>query len=203
MNVKNWPVVTGCERLSPGCDNCPTYWEYEEKGWDYHPKSHMEAINAPLENKEPTTYMVASGSDLFHESVRFEFLQHVFDVMREASWHNFEVITKRIERMEALSNRGLLWPINAVAGITVEDARFTWRIDRLRGINARRMVSFGPMVGEMGELNMKDIDIAGVVIEQWGKPRPVKSEWVTDIHKQCEEQGVEIVNNYWVSQETA
>ena len=98
MNIEEWNIITGCERLTPGCDNCPTYWEYKKKGWDYTPIFHSEALRIPLENKVPTAYMVAVGSDLFHESVGLKNLRSVFYVMTEAKWHHFEIVTKRIER---------------------------------------------------------------------------------------------------------
>lgn len=203
MNVQTWSVVSGCERLTPGCDNCPSYWEYQEKGWDYHPVTHLNQLAVPLMNKTSTAYMVAAGSDLFHEAVRVEFIQDVFDVMQKSNWHHFEIITKRVERMEALSARSLQWPDNAIAGIAVEEARYKWRIDCLQNIQAKKMVSFGPMTGAMGELNVKGIDFAGVVVEHWGKPRRVEQEWVDDIHTQCEAQGVTIVKQHWLFKETA
>jgi len=192
MNIDEWNIVTGCERLTPGCDNCPSYWDAKINGWDYHPIFHEDRLSIPLLNEEPTAYMVAIGSDLFHESVRVEQIASVFEVMRKATWHHFEVVTKRIERMESVSNRHLHWPENSMAGVTIESSRYTWRLDCLRGINARRFASFGPMTGRIGKVNLDGIEVAGVIKETWGKPRPVKQEWIDEVHDQCIEAGVGI-----------
>ena len=193
-----WKVVTGCERLTPGCDNCPTYWEYKAENRDYHPQFNPGRLQDPLLNMEPSVYLVAAGSDMFPEAIRLEEIQKIFKVMQEATWHQFEVGTKRIERMQVISERHLTWANNMVALVPVESARYRWRIDTLRDIDARRMVSFGPMVGRVGEVDLTGIETAGVVVEHWGKPRPVDPEWVDELHEQCEEQGVKFTNDYFL-----
>ena len=204
MNTETWNIVSGCERLTPGCDNCPTYWDYKSKGLDYHPKEHPERLFIPMDNMTPSMYMVATGSDLFHEAIGLEYIQLVFKVMREAYWHQFQIVTKRAERLEALSNEYLYWPTNALAGISVEESRYKWRIDCLRNIEASRFVSLGPLTGEIGKLDLSGIQQAGVVAEHWGpNPRPVLPEWIDEIHQQCEEQSVTILDKHWLSQETA
>jgi protein gp37 len=204
MKTIPWNVVTGCERLTPGCDNCPTYWEYKAKGKDYSPKEHPEILSEPVRNPEQSIYVVAPGSDLFHESVSVDHIKGVFNVMLTAYWHQFEIITKRAERMEMFSNRYIQWPNNVVAGVAVEEAKYKWRIDCLRNIRANRMVSFGPITGRIGKVNLKSIHIAGAVIETWGpKPRPVKQKWIDEIHKQCREQGVLVSEESWLAKESA
>ena len=204
MNIVPWNVVSGCERITPGCDNCPTYWEYKKKDWDYHPKSHAEVLSQPSEIQEPSAFIVAAGSDLFHESVRLEFIEQVFQVMREHPHHYFEVGTKRIERMAVLSGRHLEWPDNAFAITAVEEAKYKWRIDILREIEARRMVSFGPMTGRVGKVNLSGIKIAAGVVEHWGPyPRAVKQKWVEEIYMQCKKQNVKISQMEWVCKESA
>jgi protein gp37 len=147
--------------------------------------------------------MVSAGSDLFHEAIRVEEIEAVFNVMAKATQHHFEVITKRIERMETLTARRLTWPSNVMAGVTVEETKYKWRLDCLRGIDARRFVSFGPMTGRIGKVDLTGIEVAGVVVEAWGKPRPVKQEWIDEIHKQCDEQKVRIAKQHWLTQEVA
>ena len=86
----------------------------------------------------------------------------------------------------------------------LEEGKYKWRIDCLRNVDTTRMISFGPMTGAMGKLDLSGIHQAGVVVEHWGpNPRPIKAEWIDEIHKQCEEQGVTILNKHWLSQETA
>lgn len=203
MKIETWNIVSGCERLTPGCDNCPTYWEYKQKGWDYSPMEHPERLSVPMDNPTPSVYMVATGSDLFHEAISLEFIQDVFEVMNQACWHEFQIVTKRAERLE-LASKNLKWPANSIAGIAVEEGKFKWRIDCLRNVDATRIISFGPMTGAMGKLDLSGISQAGVVVEDWGpNPRHVLPEWIDEIHKQCEEQGVIILNKYWLAQETA
>ena len=200
MRHENWMIVSGCERLSPGCDNCPSYWEYKKQGLDYHPMELEGNLLNPLLNKVPTNYTVAIGSDLFHEAIRISFIKDVFKIMNKITWHSFELVTKRAERMEYLSSTDLKWSDNMTAGVSVEEARYAWRIDCLRNVKANRLVSFGPMTGPMGKLNLDGIDVAGVVTEHWGpNPRIMKKEWVEDINIQCRKQGVVISDSHCVS----
>jgi len=202
MEAINWEVVTGCERLTPGCDNCPTYWNHKKLGLDYHPQTHSEALRDPLANKVSSLYLVAAGSDLFHEAVRTEFILEVFRVMHLAYWHHFEVGSKRIERMATLSDRSLIWRENMLAFTGVESAEYKWRIDVLRKIEARRMVSFGPMVGRVGEVNLEGIEVAGAVVEDYGpKPRPIPDEWVEHLRIQAEGQNVRWSTTRWQAKE--
>ena len=198
MIYKNWMIVSGCERLTPGCNNCPSYWEYHEQGLDYHPIEHQGRLLDPILNKTPTVYTVAVGSDLFHEAITIPFIKDVFKVMNKATWHSFELVTKRAERMEYLSS--LKWSDNITAGVSVEEARYTWRIDCLRNVKANRLVSFGPMTGPMGKLNLNGIETAGIVTEHWGpNPRIMKKEWIEEIRDQCKKQGVSISETHWLS----
>ncbi len=97
--MKNWPVVTGCYRISHGCFSCPSYWEYLKDGKDYSIKIHDEELLAPSMNTVTTTYNVAFGSDLFHEDVPVNFIARVFQIMNSCPQHNFEIITKRINQV--------------------------------------------------------------------------------------------------------
>ena len=111
--------------------------------------------------------------------------------------------TRRAERLEAAS-KYLQWPVNSIAGIALEEGKYKWRIDCLRNVDATRIISFGPMTGAMGKLDLAGIHQAGVVVEHWGpNPREILPEWIDEIHQQCEEQGVTILNKHWLSQETA
>ena len=202
MKIVPWEVVIGCERISLGCDNCPTYWEFKKEGWDYHPSAQLINLREPLRKDEPTCFIVASGSDLFHESISTEFIQTVFEIMKDAEpfGHQFEVVTKRAERMEMVSNRFLAWPDNAIAGVAVEEGRYNWRIDCLRNINARRLVSFGPLTGKIGKVDLQGIEVAGPVPETWGpNPRHAKQEWIDEIELQCKQQGVRLFEANWIA----
>jgi len=195
-----WPVVTGCERLSPGCENCPSYWEYAKMGWDYHPTPRPESLYHPSQITEPSIFIVAPGSDLLHEAVRVEFIETVIKTMAVNLRHTFQIVTKRAERLEALN---LPWPGNVQVGVAVEESRYKWRIDCLRNVRANRFVSFGPLTGPVGQVDLSGIQSAGVVIETWGKPRPCKQEWIDEIQIQCELQNVTVSTEHWLVKETA
>lgn len=191
LKTEVWGIVTGCERLSPGCDSCPSYWEYYKDNRDYHPVFHNDLLNAPIENKIPTKYAVAFGSDLFHESIRIEQLEEVFEVMRVASWHHFLIATKRAERM-FYSTLDLDWPDNCSVSVSIESSDFNWRIPYLRNCNAKtKIISAVPLIGDLGNINLKGIHLVCVQPETWGFKRECKQEWIDLIIEQCTEQGVE------------
>jgi protein gp37 len=205
MNARPWNIIDGCERLSPGCDNCPTFWEAQQANIDYHPVVRRDQVGVPLGITLPTSLLVAAGSDLFHEAIRVEFIQEVFEVMKQADWHQFEVMTKRVERMESLSTRGLIeWPKNVIAGAAVEESRYKWRVEALQNIKARRMVMFGPITGAIGKVNLDGIESAGVVVENWGPyPRSADPMWLDEIVDQITEQNVNLLKAYWLCEEAS
>ena len=145
----------------------------------------------PFLNKVPTKYTVAVGSDLFHEAIRTIFIKDVFKVMNKTTWHQFEIVTKRAERMEYLSSKQLKWPDNTTAGVAVEESKYKWRIDCLRNIKTKRLVSFVPIIGPIGKLDLSGIDSVGVVAEHCGpNPHEAKKEWIEEVNIQCKEQGI-------------
>ena len=100
---KSWEIVTGCERLTPGCDSCPSYWHYEAKGLDYTCTPQMHNLEIPSYDPFSKIYCVALGSDLFHESVSLDDLKQIFTSMNNSRHHCFEILTKRIERAYCVS----------------------------------------------------------------------------------------------------
>mgnify|MGYP003683399799 CR=1 FL=1 len=192
IRQQNWEVVTGCERLTHGCDSCPSYHDYISNDWSYHPKFHWARVDAPLENPLPTRYTVAIGSDLFHEAVTEDQIGKVFEVMNRASRHYFEILTKRAERATYISKAlNLNWSNNISLGYSIEDARSKWRIDYLRETGAKiKCISMVPLLGDMGELDLSGIALVGVAHETWGLKRPCKEEWIEGVKRQCNEQGV-------------
>ncbi len=190
IRVKNWDVVTGCERLTPGCDSCPSFWEYKQKDWDFNAKFHSEKVKDPLKNPTPTKYTVALGSDLFHEAVTKENIKFIFDTMSLAHWHWFEICTKRPERMFCVS-KDLEWGQNISLAVSVESQEYKWRIEYLRQSPAViKCISMVPLLGPMGKLDLTGIAIVGVQAETWGLKRKMEPNWSDDIKLQCEEQGV-------------
>lgn len=188
-----WNPVTGCSKVSPGCINCyaerlarrlqamgqPNY----AKGFEVAIHHHM--LERPLAWKKPQVIFVNSMSDLFHERVPFDFIQSVFDVMRSASWHVFQVLTKRSERLVECAPR-INWPANVWMGVSVENEDYTCRIDDLRRTQAAvKFVSFEPLLAPVGELNLSGIDWAIVGGESGPHARPMEESWAIDIRDQC------------------
>ena len=190
MKRVNWEIVKGCERLTHGCDSCPSYWYYQKHGLDYSVKVAMENLSVPELEETPTKYLVAHGSDLFHESVSVNHLKIIFQAMNNASHHIFEIATKRIERAACVS-KSLEWSDNIHLGVAVESGRYRWRLDYLRDIPAKyRFLSVCPMLGPFPNANLSGIDYVGIVEETWGMKRPMDMKWAEELIYQCDEQGV-------------
>ena len=199
LNITNWEIVTGCERLTPGCDSCPSYWYSQNNGLDYSVKTHLEKLSIPENDILPKTYSVAHGSDLFHESVSIDELKKIFRKMNKARHHNFEIVTKRIERAFCIANQ-LDWSKNISLGVAVESGEYRWRVDYLRKIPANyKFLSVCPILGPFPKIDLNGIDHVGIVPETWGLKRPVKSEWVDDLIEQCKKQKVSYtVNDFYL-----
>lgn len=139
-----WSPVTGCNKISPGCKYCyaermaerlqamgqPNY----KDGFKLTLQPQM--LELPLQWKRPQTIFVNSMSDLFHKDVPLEYIHRVFDVMRCAHWHRFQVLTKRADRLAELSPE-IEWPENVWMGVSVENADYVDRIDDLRTTGRR------------------------------------------------------------------
>lgn len=189
--VLNWPVVTGCERLSPGCNSCPSYWEYLSEGKDYSPVIHEATLQIPLNNPTPSHYEVAFGSDLFHADIPAPFQKQVFEVMNEAHWHTFSVGTKRVARL-LLDSQVFKWTDNIIVTVPVESGEYAWRIDTLKKIPAKtKIISMVPLLGPFSsDLDLSGIDGVGASKETWGYKRACDTQWLEDVQDMCAQQGV-------------
>jgi protein gp37 len=146
---------------------------------------HEHVLEKPLEWKTPQIIFVNSMSDLFHEKVPVDFIQKTFDVMRRATWHQFQVLTKRAERLAELSPQ-IDWPENVWMGVSVENQAYISRIDCLRRTGARiKFLSLEPLLGPIQQLDLAGINWAIVGGESGPGARPVMQEWVTGIRDQC------------------
>lgn len=196
METLNWPLTSGCTNLGGGCESCPSLWEYREKEWDYSLTMHPGALYQPKAREAPAVYTVSLGSDFFHEAASDDFIKDAFEVMNETPRHFYELATKRIERMELLAPE-LRWTGNIAAGITVESADRAWRIKHLQAVPAAvRFISFLPLLGDIGAVDLKGIHFATIGPELWGLKRPCKEAWVQSINKQATDQGVRVIENY-------
>ena len=198
METLNWEITTGCTNLGGGCESCPALLEYREKGWDYTIKMHPERLLEPINIVVFRNFAVSLGSDLFHDGVTSDFIKEVFDVMNQANQHTFEIVTKRPGRVAGMKS-DLPWPPNIAMGVAVEEAEYKWRVDVLRTIPAKtRFVSFVPLLGPVGKINLKGIHRVGVRPETWGLKRNCKDEWIREIDEQCFNQGVVMTSEYYV-----
>jgi protein gp37 len=200
-----WNPVTGCTKISAGCRHC--YAERMAKrlmamgnpnyanGFKVTMHEHM--LDRPLHWKKPRTIFVNSMSDLFHKDVPLAFIRRVFDTMRQAHWHQFQVLTKRSERLAELAPC-IDWPDNVWMGVSVEKDDCAFRIDHLRQVEAAiRFLSLEPLLGPLPDLDLSGIDWVIVGGESGPGARPMKEEWVLDIRDRCRESGVPFFFKQW------
>jgi protein gp37 len=158
---------------------------------------HEHALDLPLRWRKPQTIFVNSMSDLFHEDVPAEFIQRVFDVMRRARWHRFQVLTKRAERLAALS-AGIEWSDNIWMGVSIESDKYCFRADHLRQIGARvKFLSLEPLLGPLPTLDLSGIDWVIVGGESGPGARPIEEQWVLDIKALCRRSRVPFFFKQW------
>ena len=200
-----WNPITGCSKISPGCKNC--YAERMAKRLEamgqpnyrngFKITTHPLAIELPLKWKKPQTIFVNSMSDIFHESVQKAFILKLFNVMNKADWHLYQILTKRSKRMLEL-NSEIPWEKHIWMGVTVEDADYKFRIDDLRKTKANvKFLSFEPLIGNIGKVNLKGIDWVIVGGESGPGARPMKEEWVHDIKRQCVKYNIPFFFKQW------
>ncbi len=156
-----------------------------------------DALREPLGWRQPRVVFVNSMSDLFHDEVPDQFVASVFDTMTRASMHTFQVLTKRADRLLALSS-SLPWPSNVWMGVSVESAAHTWRIDRLRATDAAiKFLSLEPLLGALPDLDLSGIHWAIVGGESGPGARPMAQAWVRDIRRQCRAAHVPFFFKQW------
>lgn len=200
-----WNPVTGCTKISNGCKNCYAYTlarrlklmgnlKYSN-GFDI--SLHDRCLADPLNWKKPSLIFVNSMSDLFHEDIPIEFIKKVFDTMNKASWHTFQVLTKRAERLAEVAVH-LNWTPNIWQGVTVESGEYKNRTDYLRIVPAKvRFISFEPLIGEVKNVDLSNIDWAIIGGESGFRAREMKQEWVLTLKHECESQRVLFYFKQW------
>lgn len=200
-----WNPLTGCTKISPGCKHC--YAErmalrLQRMGQRNYTNGfsltlHETALDLPLRWKKPQTIFVNSMSDMFHQKVPREFIVRAFDVMRQAHWHRFQVLTKRAERLASLSS-DIPWSKNIWMGVSVESDSYRYRIDHLRDTDAAiKFLSLEPLLGPLDDLQLDGIDWVIVGGESGPGARPMNVSWVTSIRDQCTNAGVPFFFKQW------
>ncbi len=200
-----WNPVTGCSKVSPGCKFC-----YAERlafrlqamgqrnyanGFNVTLQPHM--LEHPLHWRKPCRVFVNSMSDLFHEAVPAPFIAEVFAVMRRAHWHQYQVLTKRSQRLLALNGR-LRWEPHIWMGVTVENDDCLYRVDHLRQTGAMiKFLSVEPLLGPLPHLDLRGIDWVIVGGESGPGARELKADWARDIRDRCRHAGVPFFFKQW------
>jgi protein gp37 len=200
-----WNPVTGCDKISPGCKHC-----YAERlshrlqamgnknyrnGFAVTLQPHM--LEHPLSWKAPKRIFVNSMSDLFHAKVPLAYIKRVFRVMNQADWHQFQILTKRAERLAEVSGQ-LDWSRNIWMGVSVENEQYLDRIDHLRRCGAQvKFLSIEPLLAPLGKVDLGGIDWVIVGGESGPGARPMNHEWVTSVRDQCQRAGVAFFFKQW------
>ncbi|MDQ2730749.1 MAG: phage Gp37/Gp68 family protein [Armatimonadota bacterium] len=200
-----WNPITGCTQVSPGCDHCYAMRFAERfRGVPGHPyeqgfdlKLWPDRLAAPLAWRKPRRIFVNSMSDLFHQDVAEDYIRQIFDVMVQADWHIYQVLTKRSARLAKLGP-SLPWPPHIWAGVSVESNRYAWRADHLRQVPAAvRFISAEPLLGPLDELDLTGLHWVITGGESGPGCRPCDPQWVRDLRDRCVEGGVAFFHKQW------
>ena len=202
-----WNPVAGCSIMSSGCTNCYAMqmaYRLEAMGVDKYKgltrrsgnrsvwkgivNEDRKSLDIPIKWKKPRKIFVNSMSDLFHDGVSDDFILEVWNVMRQTPRHSYQILTKRPDRMRDLLATSVpeILP-NVWLGTSVENTEVIHRIDELRDVRAAiRFISFEPLIGPVGTLNLYDIDWAIVGGESGPRARPIEEAWIDDIYDACQ-----------------
>lgn len=218
---KTWNPIKGCMKVSDGCKNCyaigmahrlkhmgnPQYQDVVKKSggkvnWTGEISLDYDALEIPLKNKKPTTYFVNSMSDLFYDKVPIDFIDKVYNVMQEADWHTYQILTKRPQamadylrfRMNGVRPR----PYHIWHGVSVEGKDTLDRIDIVRDSKTYiAFVSFEPLIDSVSGVDLSRINWAIVGGESGKNARPMNPQWVQEIHDACQASGTDFFFKQW------
>jgi protein gp37 len=204
-----WNPVTGCTKITRGCDFCYAERFSERfRGVSGHPFERgfdltlrPDRLKQPLAWRQPKRIFVNSMSDLFHKEIPQQFVDAVFDTMEMADWHTFQILTKRSSLM-ARYLRGRygsdVAPAHIWLGVSVEDRQNAVRIKHIRATRASvKFISFEPLLGPIGEVELAGIDWAIVGGESGPKARPMDEAWAVELRDQCLSAGVAFFFKQW------
>lgn len=209
-----WNPVTGCDRISAGCDHCyalalarrlkamgaPKYQhdgDPRTSGPGFGVRPHPAALDEPYRWRAPRVVFVNSMSDLFHARVPLTFVREVFEVIADTPQHTYQVLTKRSLRLRRIADV-LPWPPNLWMGVSVEDARVMSRVDHLRQVAAAvRFLSCEPLLGPLDGINLDGIGWVIAGGESGPNYRPMHLEWARSLRDACQEATVPFFFKQW------
>lgn len=209
-----WNPVTGCDRVSPGCDHCyamtlakrlkamgsdkyQTDGDPRTSGPGFGVTIHPRSLDEPFRWRSPRTVFVNSMADLFHARVALWFIREVFEVMRATPQHTYQILTKRSLRLRRLAHK-LEWPSNVWMGVSVENVDAFRRIEDLRQVPAAvRFLSCEPLLGPLDGINLGSIDWVIAGGESGPNFRPIDPQWVRHIRDTCTAADVPFFFKQW------
>lgn len=213
-----WNPVAGCSIVSAGCTHCyamemarrleamgiEKYRGLVRKSgkravWNGVIREDQAALAIPATWSRPRKIFVNSMSDLFHEAVSEGFISKVWDVMASTPRHHYQILTKRPDRMAQVLGRWNQDPLqNVWLGTSVESSAVVDRIEMLRAVPARiRFISFEPLIGPVGHVNLRGIDWAIVGGESGRFARPIREAWIDEIYERCAAAGTAFFFKQW------
>ena len=204
-----WNPVTGCTKVSAGCDHCYAERLSERfRGVKGHPFEggfdltlRSERLEQPLRWRQRQLIFVNSMSDLFHKDIPTEYIARVFDTMERADWHTYQVLTKRSSPMRDFIHQhysGQLAPPHIWLGVSIENTAAMTRLRHLKQTNASvRFVSFEPLIGPLGAVNLEGVHWVIAGGESGPGARPMHKEWVRSLRDQCQAQRVAFFFKQW------
>ena len=213
---ETWNPMTGCTKISSGCDHCYAHTLAHTKTRDtylrrlpvidteinradpFAPRFWEERLTRPLSWREPRRIFVNSMSDVFHAHFSFDMIHRVFEVMNEAHWHQFQLLTKRPERALRYADR-LPWSPNIWIGTSIENMAVAKRADSIRAIDAAavRFISAEPLLGSLDQLDLSGIDWLIGGGESGIGARPCQVEWARGLRDGCMRDGVAFFWKQW------
>lgn len=209
-----WNPVTGCDKVSAGCDNCYAVAEAAKaklagarkyqvdgdprtSGPGFGVTIHEDELQRPFAWTKPRLVFVNSMSDMFHARVPVDFLRRTFDVMSQTPRHTYQILTKRSTRLAKLAD-SLEWSDNIWMGVTVENSDALSRVDDLRKVPAAvKFLSCEPLLGPLDGLDLTGIDWVITGGESGPNHRPIDPAWVRDIRDLCVANGVAFFHKQW------
>ena len=209
-----WNPTTGCDRITPGCDNCYALTlskrlkamgaeKYQNDGNSatsgpgFALTLHESALTQPYKWSGRRVVFVNSMSDLFHAKVPLDFVRRVFEVIADTPQHTYQVLTKRSSRLPKVADK-LDWPANLWMGVSVEDKEHLYRVGDLRAVPAAvRFLSCEPLLGPLVGLELDGIDWVITGGESGHGARPLDPDWVREIRDKCNTAAVPFFHKQW------
>ena len=202
---ETWNPITGCSKCSAGCQHC--YAEIFAKRLQamgnerykdaFKVTVHRDLFEKPLDWKKPKMIFVNSMSDIFHEDIPEQDILDLFDVMNRATWHTFQVLTKRADRMVELSDR-INWTDNIWMGVSVENSDALNRCEQLKETGAKiKFVSAEPLLESISDIDLTGIDWLIGGGESGAGSRPMEKEWVIELRDKAEDSDVAFFFKQW------